>query len=169
MTTAAVTTWLVHYQQCSNSQVTQVIIYLLRLKNVTGTGLDNWYAGHWQAPSQKDSIPGSLFNRVFYSQDLWDFLVLGHNWAHALARCSRLLRTASPRLHFVQHKNAWVSNTNQSYFSFLQVSFIYSIQNKELIDGKIFGSQSKALDKIWIDKKGGVATFLLKAGGWPLL
>ena len=89
------------------------------------------------------------------------FLVLGHNWAHALARCSRLLRIASPRLHFVQHKNAWVSNTNQSYFSFLQVSFIYSIQNKELIDGKIFGSQSKALDKIWIDKKGGVATFLL--------
>ena len=41
MATAAVTNWLVHYQQCSNSQVRQVIIYLLRLKNVTGTGLDN--------------------------------------------------------------------------------------------------------------------------------
>ena len=36
----------------------------------------------------------------------------------------------------------------KAIFSFVQVSFIYSIQNKELIDGKIFGSQSKALDKI---------------------
>ena len=50
----------------------------------------------------------------------------------------------------------------KAIFSFVQVSFIYSIQNKELIDGKIFGSQSKALDKIWIDKKGGVATFYFK-------
>ena len=48
----------------------------------------------------------------------------------------------------------------KAIFSFLQVSFIYSIQNKELFYGEIFGSQSKALDKIWIDKKGGVATFL---------
>ena len=72
------------------------------------------------------------------------FLVLGHNWAHALARCSRLLRTASPRLHLSNTKMHEFLTQIKAIFSFLQVSFIYSIQNKELIDGKI----------IWFKVKG---------------
>ena len=36
----------------------------------------------------------------------------------------------------------------KAIFSFVQVSFIFSIQIKKLFDEKIFGSKSKALDKI---------------------
>ena len=87
------------------------------------------------------------------------FLVLGHNWAHALAQgCWGLLVHVYILSDTKMHE---FLTQIKAIFSFVQVSFIYSIQNKELIDGNIFGSQSKALDKIWIDKKGGVATFLL--------
>ena len=107
MASGAVTKWLVHYQQRSQlSHNTNLSFICSDLKMLQGEVLIIDTQAIDKLPLKKILFQG-LYSTGFSIHRIFGiFLVLGHNWAHALARCSRLLRTASPRLYFVQHKDA---------------------------------------------------------------